>query len=198
MWTYYKVIIVLLTLLAANSSAEVIDPLTYCLGQEELMFHKKKETGPYYRLNQAFVNDISSFGGALLKPSHLKDVCKKAKKASFRLLKVLVIEGKGAFAPGAKLNIYQKASLQTLEDKVPGTLVTFLSQMGSLFPHFSCLPTFAPDIPYFLERIKYLEVDLSKSELLSDKTRLKRIFSKLENIESLIKKCEKKLASEKK
>ena len=195
---HYRIFFALLTLIVVNCFAEKVDPLTYCLGQEELKFHKDKEVGPFYKLNQVFINDISSFGGALLKPQYLQKVCGAKKHASFELLKVLALEGKNAFVSSKNLNIYQKASLQTLIDSVPSTFTNFIGGLSSLFPSASCLPKYAPDIPYYLERIKYLETDLSKKELLSDKRRLKKIFRTMGNVQVLISKCQKEMASGKK
>lgn len=175
-------------------SAPKIDPLVRCLALEEAHLHQIKDVGPDYILNQGFINDIASFGGAPFKTKYIKQICAPGAKTSFELLKVLVLHQKSAFKSslGVK-NVYIKASIQTLLESIPMTFFNYISQIHSLFPSAHCLNQDVPEIAYFLDRFKYLQADLTNKQLLADRKKILSIFKKLSNIGPLIKKCKNRI-----
>ena len=64
-----------LCLISLELFGAAMNPLVGCLGQEELRLHKAKRTGPVYKLNQIFLNDLVSAGDITLKTEHFKNVC---------------------------------------------------------------------------------------------------------------------------
>jgi hypothetical protein len=175
-------------------SAVKLDPLVKCLAREEAHLHKIKDIGPDYSLNQEFINDVSAFGGAPFKAKYLKQICAPNAKTSFELLKVLVLHGKSVFRSfSGQENVYVKASLQTLLESIPLTFFNYISKIHALFPSANCLNTDVPEIPYFLNRFKYLQTDLTNKQLLSDRKKIVSILNKLSNIGPLITKCHKRL-----
>ncbi len=194
---HYRLLVTTITLCfytLPTYSAPKIDPLVRCLALEEAHLHDIKDVGPGYTLNQVFINDISAFGGAPLKAKYLKRVCAKGANTSFELLKILVLHEKSVFKnSGGQENVYIKASLQTLLSSIPITFFNYISQVHALFPSANCLTTDVPEIPYFLDRFKYLQTDLTNKQLLSEHKKVKSIFNKLSNIGPLIKKCQDRL-----
>lgn len=175
-------------------SALKLDPLVKCLALEEARLHKIKDVGPDYTLNQGFINDIASFGGAPFKAKYIKQICAPGAKTSFELLKVLVLHQGSAFKrSNGQKNVYIKASLQTLLESIPITFFNYISQIQVLFPTAHCLNNDVPEIPYFLDRFKYLQTDLTNKQLLSERKKIISIFNKLANIGPLMDKCERNL-----
>jgi hypothetical protein len=198
---YYKVIITSLVLLSMHSvyakRKTTLAPLLRCLAQEELAFHQKKINGPLFRLNQLFINDMASFGGAKLKLKYKDQVCRNSMRVSTEFLKILVLKGRSAFLVNTNdANLFRKASLQSLLERAPHIFFSYISDIQSLFASPHCLEKELPEIPYYIYRFKYLQNDIKSHQLLDDNKKVKRIFSKLEKIGPLLDQCKREFAKE--
>lgn len=182
--------------LPKNSLAKNVNPLIKCLGLEELAIHKKKVIGPVYKLNQHFINELSTLYGLTLKEDSLNRVCRqKAFSPSVNLLQELLLKGRKAFIiPKASIEggptALATSALDGFLDKTPHVFFTYLSQLQALAPLAPCLENKIPEIGYFMERYKYLE-DISGSRGIIEKeqSKVRSIFTKLKNFDSIIKVC---------
>ncbi|MCR9206407.1 MAG: hypothetical protein NXH75_17630 [Halobacteriovoraceae bacterium] len=184
--------------LSSITLAKKVNPLIKCLGLEELAIHKKKVFGPVYKLNQHFINELSTLYGLTLKEDSLKRVCRqKSFSPSVNLLQELLIKGKSAFiipqtSSEDGVTALATSSLEGFLDKTPHVFFTYLSQLQALAPMAPCLENKIPEIGYFMERYKYLE-DISGSRGIIEKEQSKvlSIFYKLKKFDSIIKVCTK-------
>lgn len=190
-----SIVLTLTTIVPSTAKNPAISsPLIRCLAQEELALHKKKITGPIYTLNQTFINDMASFGGATLKPGLLKKVCADKMKVSTTLLEIIITQGQRAFVDRSRSeNLFIKASLNSLLERAPFIFFRYISDVQSIFPTAHCLESELPEIPYFIYRFKYLQSDIKPSELLDDKNKVRIIFKRLEKLSPMLKRCQRKL-----
>lgn len=178
---------------SSHSFAKVA-PLIKCLGLEELHLHKNKHTGPDYKLNQKLINLIAEANDIKVKQSDLKEICHhKSFTPSVSLLKSLTLKGGKIF----KLNkenfsqfLRQRSVVMKIEDEIPRIFFKYLSNIQSFMSKPNCLEKEVPNIKYFLQRVKYLESTFTAKEILKEKDRVDQIFTKLQNMDALIKKCQ--------
>ena len=170
-----------------------------CLGTEELILHQKKLTGPLYHLNQEFINELSSWGKVNIKKDQLDLICTSKKfSPSVNLLRHFLLYGKSFFndtptnmVSAVAARALQKSLLDALLLKVPSLFFNYLSSLQALSTNPHCLNENIPELRYFIYQFKYLEDEVSSKDLLADKQKIKNIFSKINNLGSILKKCNK-------
>ena len=182
---------------AAKTSAQEVNPLMACLGQEELKIHRSKTTGPIYFLNQLFINELATIYGLSLKQSVLDEVCQKGLfSPSVNLLRILLLDGRRAFdiPPASNLGGVEALAASSLEsflDRIPHVFFSYLSKLQALAPAAPCLEKEIPEISYFINRYKYLEDVTGPKKLIEEKGTVNSIFKKLIRFDNIIKKCRK-------
>lgn len=169
--------------------------LLKCLGREELVIHKMKMGGPLYKLNQLFITELASWGGVRLKKEYVNSVCANDEfTPSVNLLKALLIEGGSIFmmksSNNANFKALNKGRVDSLLDKTPHIFFRYLSDLQGLSNYPHCLNEKIPELPYFLERFKYLEEEYPVKDLIKDKLKLKSIFFKIKRLDKILKDCD--------
>lgn len=170
--------------------------LLKCLGKEELVIHKTKMSGPVYRLNQYFINEMSRASELKLRPQSLQKICKGRHSPSVELLFLLLLEGQNIFRfsqwkeddPTVAL-MQQKSAISSIFDELPHIFFNYLSSLQAIAPKAKCLEREIPEIAYFIERIKYLEVEVAQTQLLREKDKIKRIFGRLQDLDDILRSC---------
>jgi hypothetical protein len=160
-----------------------------CLAKEELYYHKKKELGPGYKLNQFFINEIASNSSISLKSQYREEICKDSRKVSLRLLSYLLVERDRIFE---KTTGYDQAFsfIHNLEESLPKIFFHFITEIQALAKDPHCLDKHVPYLVELKDRFKYLEGEIGENSLLAQKTKVFKAFTALEDYRGLIKRCE--------
>ena len=189
------ILTILLCLLNLKLAHSAMNPLVGCLGQEELRLHKAKRTGPVYKLNQLFLNDLVSAGDITLKEKYFERVCKRPTfTPSVDLMREILIEGKKIFrlsnrVTNAGIRNFQLSTITEIKRLIPHIFFSYLSDLQSQTATHDCLPKYIPDLKYFQDRFKYLENELGTDQLIKEKDRISNIFNSLKKLPSIKKKC---------
>lgn len=182
----------LVTLITPLTIQAAPSPILKCLGKEELMLHKTKNTGPVYYLNQTLVNHIATIPNLEVSAKNVRIVCHHPEFGpSLSLIRLILLDGGKIFnikkdAVGHGLAVGQ---LGSFIEQAPHIMFNYLSEIQALMPTATCLTEEIPEVQYFYDRYKYLEGDLSGNQLMSDKLKIDRLFRGLNHIDRMIKRC---------
>ncbi len=195
-----------LCLISFRLFAAPLNPLVGCLGNEELKLHKEKRTGPVYKLNQLFLNDLVSAGDITLTESAYKKVCVNyVFTPSVDLMREILLDGEKIFVlsrsvTNKNLRNFQLSAIAEIERVIPHIFFSYLSDLQARTATSDCLTKYIPGLKAIHNRFKYLENEISPGELLKDKSRIKGIFKALKTYPEIRKKCrsDKKKRDEKK
>ena len=160
-----------------------IDPFIKCLGEEELLIHKSRETGPAYNLNQWIISEVAG-QGIRVKEEYLPDICSdKDFSPSVSFLRLLLLKNKEIF-------VHKNTPiLDSLIHRLPYLFFGYLAQLQALTPKANCLADNSADIAYFFMRIRYLQNELSVQELLGEKERIFKVFEDIKRFDKIIESC---------
>lgn len=170
--------------------------LLKCLGREEYRLHKNKIRGPIYNLNQTFINELSMIPNIVLDAQKRTQVCHSREYGpSVSLLRLMLTKGRQFFhlektASGQSLG---KKQLDDLLSRSPHIFFKYLNQIEAGLPHAHCLIQSIPEVQYFYDRYKFLEAEISSTNLISEKDKIKKIFAKLKNLDQIAKKCQREV-----
>jgi hypothetical protein len=170
------------------------NPLLECLGEEELIIHKKKTFGPVYYLNQKFINQFASFSDITIKKKYLKIICQNPDLSpSVALLKTILLEGMNIYeVSDDKFKKAQETStIESFLSTVPTIFFSYLAKLQNLSSTPDCLLTNIKYLKYFTDNIFYLESEFSAKELLKHDKKLKSLFEELKNLDKIWAKCQK-------
>ena len=163
------------------------ETLLSCLGKEEKVHFKNRDTGILYKLNQSLVNEFTPASQIKLKEKYLKLICSNKKTSpSLKFLYYFLINGKNIFSNHEK----QKFALTVIEQNIPNLFFNYLSLIQGSFPTPHCLQENIPEVTYFLNRYKYLEGEIPSVNLLEDKNKIESIFLKIRYLKKIKKKCQ--------
>lgn len=169
-----------------------------CLGAEEAAIFEAKETGPLYRLNQSFINLLPTGKLFSLRPQYFSQVCGKKSEfpPSVGFLQLILLEGTNSFdmTHSEKDPFFEltNSAIQELNQNIGRIFFTYISDVQEMSNYPYCLKEDIEEIPYFIDKFKYLESESSVKLLLSEKNKIRAIFQKLKNLDSILKECEKK------
>ena len=196
-----RILLVILTLtLTLSYSAEIYaegNLLLHCLAKEEEQFHKEKSTGPLYRLNQEFINELASSNDIALKKVYVDEVCNDhLRSPSIALLRLLLMKEAEIFdlsmtEVDTTMRPFKMGYIQEFQKQVTKLFIQYIAGLQSDLATSNCLNNAIPDLKYFNERLKYLEEEVTIHEVMSDKKRIDRIFTKLLDYKKIKVDCEK-------
>ncbi len=191
---------ILVAFISFLSSTEIYaapNLLLQCLAKEEDQFHKQKNLGAIYKLNQEFLNELATSNDIALKKNFIDEVCQnKLASASVALLRLLLIKESDIYDLSLSevdptMRPFKMGYINEFQKQVPRIFIQFLSSLQAEMPTSDCLTKQIPELSIFLERLKYLEEEMSSHEIIKDKTRIERIFTKLKNLKAMKANCEK-------
>lgn len=190
-----------LTLFISFNSIAAKKSILVCLGNEEFKFHKKKYTGPLYKLNKTLISNMIQLNkSAQIKNQHLTKIC-ESKSPSLQFLKILLKKGKIFKINNSGNDLADnmaKGSIEILRQNSPQIFLDFLSYIKSISPSPFCLEKQVPEIEELFNTIRYLEKEYSLTKIIHTDNRITKIFKKIQNWDALIKKCYKDLKKLKK
>lgn len=184
-----------LCLISLELFGAAMNPLIGCLGREELRLHKAKRTGPVYKLNQLFLNDLVSAGDITLRSEPYQKVCvKPVFTPSVDLMREILLQGDKIFklsnrVTNASIRNFQLSTIKEIKRVIPHIFFSYLSDLQSRTATPDCLSKYIPDLKYFQQQFKYLESEVGTSPLLKEKNRIKNIFNALKKFPQIRKKC---------
>lgn len=171
--------------------------LLQCLAKEETQLHKEKAHGALYRLNQEFLNELASSNDINLKKAFVDEICTSKKHSpSVGLLRLLLVKESDIYDLSLSevensMRPFKMAYINEFQKQVPRLFVQYLSGVQSEMPTADCLARAIPELETFNERLKYLEEELNIHELIKDKKKIEKIFTKLESLPVIRSGCEK-------
>lgn len=184
-----------LCLISLRLFAAPLNPLVGCLGKEEQALHKQKRTGPVYKLNQLFLNDLVSAGDITLREAPFKKVCVNyVFTPSVDLMREILLDGEKIFILSRSItnkNIrnFQLSAIEEIERVIPHIFFSYISDLQARTATPDCLNKYIPGLRFIQNRFKYLESEITPGELLKDKARIKGIFKALKSYPEIRKKC---------
>lgn len=171
-----------------------------CLGREELALHRAKDTGPRYKLNQVFLNKLSS-NSITIKPKYVKQICSGVPlPPSLTMLKILMLKQRDLFDIKIEQNRidglenFKISQADGFVAQAADVFFAYLAGIQALSPTAYCLHKHIPAIPKFFKKVTYLQEEVSGKVLLEDKRQIKEIFIGLENVNNIFKICEREKA----
>ncbi|OFZ22667.1 MAG: hypothetical protein A2202_01190 [Bdellovibrionales bacterium RIFOXYA1_FULL_36_14] len=181
------------------SNEQIVNPLLYCLGDEEESLHKNKTVGAIYKINQIFIEEFSLFNQIYLKSQYLQEICYSTStySPSINLLKHLLLLGDDIFhikTSSVLLHtISLRSSIQGLVAKAPNIFLIWIGEIQSGAPSHDCLDKYIPHLADLKFKVKYLEEETGAgiSLFFKDTNTIETIFSHLNKLDSIFEKCKK-------
>jgi hypothetical protein len=173
--------------------------LLHCLAKEEEKLHQEKSQTILYRLNQNFINELSTSNDIAIKKNFVEEICGPQAKfpPSVGLLRLLLLNESDIFdlslsGVDPSMRSYKMAYIREFQKQVPHFLISYLAGVQAEMPDAHCLTNAIPEIAAFNERLKYLEEEITIHEILSQKSKINAIFTKLLNIKAISENCQRK------
>lgn len=191
-------LLLLISLDHAYASPNNRHPVLECLGNEELLLHKAKITGPLYKLNQSLIDELTASSDLIIKKEYVQNICDlKEFNVSVNLLKSLLMEGIKLYQFSGNENILalQKATAKDLLDRIPNIFFQYIAGIQGQTSFPQCLQKKISELEYFTTRFYYLEEEISAVKIFRDKDKLHKVFDGLKRLDKIEEEC-KKLAKE--
>lgn len=190
-------ITITLALLSSNTLYAAPNLLLQCLAREETQLHKEKAQGTLYRLNQEFINELASTNDITLKKKFVDEICQSHKLTpTVGLLRLLLLKESDLYdlslaEVDPAMKPYKMGYINEFQKQVPRLFIQYVAGLQSEMATPDCLNKAIPELNILNDRLKYLEEEMTIHEVIRDKSRIEKIFSKLENVSAIKAKCEK-------
>ena len=192
-------IILLLLFIAISFGTEIYaasNLLLQCLAKEESLLHKQNAQGVLYRLNQEFINELATSNDIALKKNFVDEICNsKIHSPSVALLRLLLLKESDIYDLSLSevdptMRPYKMGYINEFQKQVPRLFIQYISGLQAEMATPDCLSKAIPEIAFFNERLKYLEEEMSIHEVMKDKNKITKIFTKLQNRGAIKINCE--------
>lgn len=170
--------------------------LLQCLAKEESLLHKEKNQGVLYRLNQEFINELASSNDIALKKHFVDEICQSKKHSpSVGLLRLLLLVESDIYDLSLSevepsMRPFKMGYINEFQKQIPRLFINYLSGLQAEMATPDCLVKAIPELVVFNERLKYLEEEMSTHEVIRDKAKIEKIFTKLQNLPAIKKHCQ--------
>ncbi len=167
-----------------------------CLGEEEKRFHLKKESGPFYDLNQRLISELIQIPRVEITHEDYLTACTGENKSeAWKLLELSLKKGRDLFVIPKDVQGMQRGITESMiEDFLNGSkdlLLNFVAQIQTLSPTPTCLQEEIPELDAFFTEIKYLEEDVDVKLLFQGKDQ--RILDRVKSYPLAFEKCRARL-----
>ena len=187
----------LLSMVLGYSSQTRATPnlLLQCLAKEEAGLHKKAVQNALFRLNQDFVNELASSNDINLKKIYVDEICQsKDYSPSVGLLRLLLMKEHEIYdlslsSVDISMRPFKMGYINEFQKQVPRIFIQYLSGLQSELATPKCLIKAIPELKGFIEKIRYLEEEVSTHHLIIDKKRISIIFTKLKKFHAIKRQC---------
>ena len=169
--------------------------LLQCLAKEEASLHKKVIQNALFRLNQDFVNELASSNDINLKKIYVDEICQsKDYSPSVGLLRLLLMKEHEIYdlslsSIDISMRPFKMGYINEFQKQVPRIFIQYLSGLQSELATPNCLIKAIPELKGFIEKIRYLEEEVSTHHLIIDKKRIAIIFTKLKKFHAIKRQC---------
>jgi hypothetical protein len=169
--------------------------LLQCLAKEESRLHKDKIVDSLYRLNQNFLNELSTNNDISIKKNFVDDICHSATLSpSIGFLRLLLIKEADIYDLSLSevdpaMRPFKMGYINEFQKQVPHLFISYISGIQSEMADSKCIEKAIPEISYFIDRIKYLEDEISIHQVMSDKKKIETIFKKLLDLNRIKREC---------
>lgn len=197
MRTLLRSLLIIVAILYGTQIYAAPNLLLQCLAKEESLLHKEKNQGALYRLNQEFINELASSNDIALKKNFIDEICQSKKHSpSVSLLRLLLLKESDIYDLSLSeiepaMRPFKMGYINEFQKQIPRLFVQYISGLQAEMATPDCLSTAIAELQTFNERLKYLEEEMGTHEMIKDKNRIDLIFTKLQNIKSIQKNCEK-------
>lgn len=160
----------------------------HCLGKEELHYHRNKDSGPLYKLNQMILNQMATGHSPCVRREFIGPICHgPPSPPSLAFLKQGLLHREGLL-----LNSREEGAIkENFAGVVLEIFLDFLSILQAQAPEHGCLDR---EIPYLREikaQIHYLRNRVDIKRLIRNKRAIEQIFRSFGRIEQIYQKCRK-------
>ena len=170
-----------------------VNPVVYCLGQEEKTLHDHKLRGALYRLNQDLIEAYLNTNTLPIKKENINEICDNPTYSpSLSFFKLALEKGVNIFEnTGDDPYELKKRAKSDFILAMPDIFLNYLSQLESILPVANCLSSFIPEVRILRERMLTLAEHWKPMDILSyEKTGI-TILSKLTRLDDIYDLCEK-------
>lgn len=188
-------ILILLFPSLAFGARKPVNAILKCLGEEEKQLHKHHSTGPLYNLNQKLIASLIRANDVPVKSFYVKQICdNKVFAPSVAMLKLLVVEGNKIFLLPPDNNtvthlFFEKRAIQDLVDEGPELLLNYFASLQAITANATCLTEEIPEYNKLLEKMRYLEGEISYKALLHQDNLTEKIFKALSKFDQYVQRC---------
>jgi hypothetical protein len=177
------------------SSAMAQRPLLHCIAQEEDRYHvfgyKYLAT---YRLNKRMMGKLINIPELKFQRVTVNAVCSKnTKYPAVKLLEHLIQYQEKTFVLPDSNEVVQmnitKSLISSLIDELPDILHDYISHLQEAAPNAGCLEKRVPGLTDYYVNMKYLQMELSPSQILNQNNMPLKIMRRLNDIDYIIYEC---------
>jgi hypothetical protein len=188
-----------MTVFVGNATQAFAAPnlLLRCLAKEEESLHKKETQNALFRLNQEFVNELAGSNDITLKKNYVDQICNsKTYSPSVGLLRMLLLKEHELYdlslsEVDPSMRSFKMGYINEFQKQVPRIFIQYVAGLQSELDTPNCLEKAIPEIAGMNEKIKYLEEEISAHQLITQKSKIDVIFTKLQNFKAIKAKCAK-------
>ncbi len=192
---FILLIILFTTHLAPAYSRPGPTRLMYCLGQQEKFFHLKKQTGPFYELNQNLMAELIQVPGLEASSVLLNRICKPSTMAPLYLLEAIVLDPKDWWVLKSDLEPQRRMIaielMKEFRQMSPEILLTFLSSLQMIMPTPNCLERHIPGLSKMYHDVKWLQEEVDLKKITLGHKRIIPLFAKLQKYQDFALECAK-------
>lgn len=169
--------------------------LLRCLAKEEELLHKKETQTTIFRLNQDFVNELAGSNDINIKKNYVDQIChSKIYSPSVGLLRMLLLKEHEIYdlslsGVDPSMRSFKMGYINEFQKQVPRIFIQYLAGLQSELATPHCLENAIPELVGLNEKIKYLEEEISAHQLITQKSKIETIFTKLQNFKDIKSKC---------
>lgn len=169
--------------------------LMYCMGQQEKFFHLKKETGPFYELNQNLIAELIQVPGLEASSILLNRICKPSILAPLYLLEAMVLDPRDWYVLDRKLDPQTRSIseelMKELRQMSPEIMLTFLSGLQMQMSTPGCLEKHIPGLKKMYHDVKWLQEEVDLKKITMGQERLIPLFSGIQKYQLFAAECAK-------
>ncbi len=169
--------------------------LMYCLGQQEKFFHLKKQTGPFYELNQNLMGELIQIPGVEASAVLLNRICKPSTMAPLYLLEAIVLDPRDWYTFKSDLEPQRRTIavelMKEFRQMSPEILLTFLASLQMIMPTADCLEKHIPGLSKMYHDVKWLQEEMDLKKITLGHKRLIPLFSRLQKYQDFAQECAK-------
>ena len=175
--------VLLLFFLTSSLYAKPETPqILHCIGKEESVFHQNKDNGPLSKLNQEIIHLLGSIDSKKFKTQSFMDYCYQ--NFSYLFLKDLILRTNEMIIDHDETNPLENQVYGRFKQEVRQRALNIFSNHIAELQKIStplCLEKHLEGHKNYLEKMRYLQENITDSEKLISNALVKKMFNGLES-----------------